>query len=282
MFKDDPELRLQYIYDQSTLFKLSSKIKIISEGGLRTRGFLKNKLPDKPLISVVTVVYNGDQYLQSTIESILQQSYENVELVVVDGGSTDDTLDIIQKYSDYIDYWVSAKDQGIYDAMNRGIDLASGDWINFMNVGDVFYSKTTLEEVFKLDLQKIDAVFSDTQMIDSFGEEYKREFSKERLSFVHQSIIYRKSLHFKFGKYLVSKGVTISDYIFFSNVLNSDVGVFKTNNIISKCLLGGISDDPFTLYQTQAFKFMSKKMSKSHFLFFLMAYPLYRFVKRFF
>ena len=85
-----------------------------NEGGLRTQGYFKHSLPDKPLITVITVVFNGEKYLEETILSVINQTYDNVEYIIIDGGSTDGTLDIISKYEYAIDYWVSEKDNGIY------------------------------------------------------------------------------------------------------------------------------------------------------------------------
>lgn len=89
-----------------------------------------------PLISIITVVFNGEKYLEETIQSVINQTYPNVEYIIIDGGSTDGTLDIIKKYEHAIDYWVSEPDKGIYDAMNKGIKSSLGEWLNFMNAGD--------------------------------------------------------------------------------------------------------------------------------------------------
>lgn len=166
---------------QNSTFVLPEDENRRGEGGLRTQGYFKSsyedlvmndeclilndkdgnkytvdnpkfkfqnpKLEKLPLISIITVVYNGQKYLEETILSVLNQTYDNVEYIIIDGGSTDGTLDIIKKYEDKIDYWVSEKDKGIYDAMNKGIALASGQWINFMNAGDEFFDMGVLTEI---------------------------------------------------------------------------------------------------------------------------------------
>ena len=115
------------------------------EGGLRTQGLYKQDKLELPLISVITVVYNGEKYLEQTIQSVINQSYDNVEYIIVDGGSTDSTLEIIQKYNDVIDYWVSASDKGIYDAMNKGTTLALGRYTLHINADDLLFQPNSLD-----------------------------------------------------------------------------------------------------------------------------------------
>lgn len=117
------------------------------EGGRRIQGYLKKSLPDKPLLSVITVVFNGEKYLEETIQSVINQTYDNVEYIIIDGGSNDGTLDIIRKYENVIDYWVSEKDEGIYDAMNKGIYTSKGNFLYFLNCGDYLYTEDVLDYV---------------------------------------------------------------------------------------------------------------------------------------
>jgi glycosyltransferase involved in cell wall biosynthesis len=105
-------------------------------GGLRSKGVIKNSIANKPLITVITVVYNGQKTVRQTIESVLNQTYDNIEYIVIDGGSTDDTLCIISEYENRIDYWVSEPDNGIYFAMNKAIKLSNGDYIGLLNSDD--------------------------------------------------------------------------------------------------------------------------------------------------
>lgn len=102
---------------------------------------------DNIKISVITVVWHDAAGLEKTIQSVISQTYENVEFIVIDGGSTDGTTDVIKKYEDQIDYWVSEKDNGIYDAMNKGILAATGTWVNFMNAGDTFVDNNVLSNI---------------------------------------------------------------------------------------------------------------------------------------
>jgi Glycosyl transferase family 2 len=109
----------------------------LQTGGLRTRGLFKSAPPDLPLLSIVTVVYNGAKYLEQTIQSVIHQSYPHLEYIIVDGGSTDETLEIVRRYEDKINYWISDVDGGIYSAMNKGTRLAQGSHVLHLNADDL-------------------------------------------------------------------------------------------------------------------------------------------------
>lgn len=137
------------------------------EGGLRTRGSNKKSTEDRPLITVITVVFNGAATLEHTIRSVIEQTYGNIEYIIIDGGSTDATLDIIRKYESEIDYWVSEKDAGIYDAMNKGIALAKGEYIGLLNSDDFFANPSALEIIAsRFKYANVDAVFSCLDIVD--------------------------------------------------------------------------------------------------------------------
>lgn len=117
------------------------------EGGLRPKGIIRKSTPGNPLLSVVTVVFNAKSHIEQTIQSVLAQTYRPVEYIVVDGGSTDGTLDILAKYDDRIDYWISEPDKGISDAMNKGILLSTGELIVNLHADDYFAGPSVLAAV---------------------------------------------------------------------------------------------------------------------------------------
>jgi glycosyltransferase involved in cell wall biosynthesis len=143
------------------------------EGGLRTKGLRRRSgnlqdikktnllfksigyidgRDEYPLISIITVVYNGEKYLEHTIQSVLGQTYPNIEYIIMDGGSTDNSVSIIEQYADKIDYFVSENDNGIYHAMNKGIRLSKGELIGIINCDD-WYDESAVENVVKIYLE---------------------------------------------------------------------------------------------------------------------------------
>lgn len=152
-------------------------------------------------VTIVTVCYNAVKEIEKTILSVINQTYDDVEYIIVDGASTDGTLDIINKYKDRITKWVSEPDKGIYDAMNKGIKLASGDYLNFMNAGDWFVNKYVLENLRTFLTPGNDAVYGDG-VVERIGIKYVSKARGNELAnddipqmgFIHQSLFVRTEL----------------------------------------------------------------------------------------
>lgn len=152
--------------------------------------------------SIITINYNHAEGLRRTIESVVNQTCKDYEYIIIDGGSTDGSVDIIKEYSDKIDFWVSEPDKGIYNAMNKGIDHAHGEYLNFMNSGDCFYAPTVLEEVMPLLMADI------VSGIDNVESENRQRcpISEEKLSMMtmfyntvpHQSTFIKREVNEKF------------------------------------------------------------------------------------
>lgn len=148
-----------------------------------------------PLITIITVVYNGIEFLEETIKSVINQSFKNFEYIIVDGGSTDGTTNIIRKYESSISKWISESDNGIYDAMNKGIELASGRWLNFMNAGDSFCSNQVLQNVFENSFPEgVGIVYGNTDIGHKILK-YKQSLDLKSMALgmmlCHQSTFYR-------------------------------------------------------------------------------------------
>lgn len=174
-------------------------------------------------ITIITVSYNAASIIEQTIQSVINQTYPHLEYIIIDGGSQDKTTDIIRKYQDRITYWISEPDKGIYDAMNKGIRIATGEWINFMNAGDTFYASTTLQSLFiPAPTPDIDIIYGDTEFIYSFGKYIRQPGSIERLwdgmIFCHQSALVRTGL-LKNREYNTFYKIC-ADYDFFHACLN--------------------------------------------------------------
>ena len=160
----------------------------------------------RPLVSVITVVYNGAATLEATISSVAAQTFTDREFVIVDGGSKDATLDIIKKHSGTVTRWISEPDKGVYDAMNKGIRLAEGEWLYFLGSDDTFQDSGVLANFFggaTGDLAELDLIYGDV-LSPSYKGRYDGEFNYEKLlsrNLSHQAAFYRKSLFGRLGDY---------------------------------------------------------------------------------
>ncbi len=138
------------------------------EGGLRVRGEFKRKAESgKPLVSIVTVVLNGCETLEQTIQSVLNQTYDNIEYIIIDGGSSDGTLDIVRRYEEKIAYWISEPDKGISDAFNKGIVTSEGEIVGILNADDWLSLEQIERGVSVLNKSSADFVFGDLLFHDS-------------------------------------------------------------------------------------------------------------------
>jgi len=142
---------------------------IKAEGGARTKGKYRTTVENVPLISIITVVFNGAKKLERTIQSVLGQSYPNIEYIIIDGGSTDGSVEIIEKYADQIDYYVSQKDDGIYDAMNKGVALCFGEYIGVVNSDDIMLKDGVYDAITEILRNNADYVAAQDYCVDRDG-----------------------------------------------------------------------------------------------------------------
>lgn len=220
--------------------------KITRKGGLRFQEVHhKKNISGRPLVSVITVVKNGEKYLEQTIKSVINQTYTNIEYVIIDGGSTDNTLDIIQKYENKIDYWISESDKGIYDGMNKGIDLAKGEWIIFINAGDKFYKSNTIEKIFLGNNYNANFIYGDCEIV------YNPKFSRVQrageiknlwkgMIFSHQSLFVRYDVFEKY-KFNINNKIG-ADFEFIYNCYINKYKFYNLHFPVAVTLAGGLSD----------------------------------------
>ncbi|MBW4636962.1 MAG: glycosyltransferase [Gloeocapsa sp. UFS-A4-WI-NPMV-4B04] len=173
------------------------------------RRFLKQRSFDKasPSISIITVTYNRITGLRETFDSTISQTYRNIEYIVIDGGSKDGTVNFLQENDEAISFWLSEKDAGIYDAMNKGAELATGDWIIFMNSGDEFLSKNTLTQVSAYLNNSVDVVYGGFESILADKYQIRVTQNKPRalsdiwceIPTCHQSIFIKRKLQVQYA-----------------------------------------------------------------------------------
>jgi len=223
-----------------------------------------------PLITVVTVVLNAKDCIEKTIKSVINQTYENVEYIVIDGGSTDGTQETIKQYGDKISKTLSEPDKGIYDAMNKGIDLANGEWINFMNSGDYFYTNDILEGIFKDKNIQEDFIYGDTISKFYIGHYISTKFSKApepevpfwKVFPCHQSSFVRTEI-LKANKFNTKDTIQreFADYALLLDFRYKKKLKFKRENIIVASYLGG-GFSSINIFENPYFSTIKKRINK--------------------
>lgn len=167
-----------------------------------------------PKISIITVCFNSAKTIEQTILSVINQTYSNIEYIIIDGKSTDGTVDIIKKYQDKIAYWVSEPDGGIYDAMNKGIEKATGDYIYFINSGD-YVAVDIFNQIEATLCQGYDFIYGRVYMRNT-NKLYGKNFNKYSISFqniCHQAILYKRNVLVEMG-YFDTNYPILADWVF--------------------------------------------------------------------
>ncbi len=207
------------------------------KGGLRNQG--DKDIPGIPLVSVITVVFNGSKTLEETILSVKKHNRMGIEYVIIDGASNDGTIDIIRKHNGWIDYWLSEPDKGIYDALNKGIRVARGYFIYCLNVGDKLLELPS-KELLYAKKSNADVVMFDVLL--SSGVIFKSRLDR-RIRFGntihHQGTFYRRDLNLRYDL----RFKVFSDFNMNQQLFLQKKHFFKFNNVISYHALDGISHD---------------------------------------
>jgi len=214
-----------------------------TEGGIRTKGYFKSNIPNKPLVSIITIVINGEKYLKHTIESVLRQTYNNVEYIIIDGGSSDGTIDIIKKYEDQVDYWVSESDDGIADAFNKGISLCAGDIIGLINADD-WYEPDAIEKV--VECKKQAAVYcGNVQYWDEYNKDYIFTTNitglPKEMTVNHPAVFVNKDIYERYGAF-DRKYTYAMDYELLLRFYKKGVEFVAIDSVLSNMRLAGLSD----------------------------------------
>ena len=221
------------------------------EGGRRLSGAVSKGTPSAPLFSVITAVYNGAAHVEETIRAVRDQTYAPVEHIVIDGGSTDGTVDILARYNDTLAYWVSEPDNGIYDAMNKGIELVTDpeSYILFANADDHLYSPQALERVVSAssgeDLVYGRMLLTDGDISGIAGRRVSFD-DLARQTLCHPATFIRRRVFDSVGKFDVSYRIA-ADYDHMVRCFAAGVSTRFVDVIVSTMRMGGVSDDRFLL-----------------------------------
>ncbi len=190
--------------------------------------------------SIITVNYNNKEGLRQTIESVIHQTFRDFEFIVIDGGSNDGSADVLREYDQQLTYWVSESDKGIYNAMNKGIRKATGDYLNFMNSGDCFYDNNRLQIIENLHLESDMIIGSDYWVNPQTGEDFQtilplrlEMFTFYKGSLPHQSTFFKRTLFN--NDYYNENMKVVSDWIFYiQKIVGEGCSVAYYNGVVCR------------------------------------------------
>lgn len=221
--------------------------------------------------SIIIPTYNSDKSLSKSLDSVLIQKFSDYEVLIIDGDSNDDTLDIIKSYDNKFSNrlrWIGGEDFGIYDAMNKGVDLAKGEWLYFLGSDDFLFNENVLGEVARETDGDVDVVYGNV-VIENDSRTYDGEFTLEKLiekNISHQAICYKKRVFDLLGKYNM-KYKTLADWEFNMRWMNAhDITSRYVNIIIANLSKGGASKKIFDNKFYEDFEENLKKYFPSEYL----------------
>ncbi len=220
----------------------------------KTQNECIGKSSNGPLITIITATYNAEFYLQELVDSIRRQTYPNIEWIVIDGGSKDETKNILKTNEDVIGFWLSEKDDGIYDAWNKGLAHAHGDWIYFLGADDLLRDNNALAcmakflvdvpEEMEIAYAQIMLLSEDARDIFAAGEPWggiKRRFAQV-MCLPHQGVFHRRSLFEKHGNFNTTFRIAGDYELLLRELKNGDAAFFPM--VVAGMRQGGISNEP--------------------------------------
>jgi glycosyltransferase involved in cell wall biosynthesis len=237
-------------------------------GGKRDSGAMDCARSDLPLVSVITAVFNGGAALTDCIESVLQQDYPNIEHLIIDGGSTDGTIDVLKKYDDKLELWVSEPDHGVYDAWNKGLDLARGEWIAFLGADDT-YMPGAIRAYMDLARQCPEAEFLSSRALLNhptgyapvFGGPWEWPRFSTAMTTIHVGTMHRRTLFEQYGQFDTTYRIA-ADYQFLLRARDRlRAGYIPETTVVMRA--GGISDSTAGLYEARRAKVNARVRSAS-------------------
>ena len=203
-------------------------------------------------ITIITVVFNGAKYIRSAIQSILSQDYDNIEYIVIDGGSIDGTVDIVKEYQDKISVFISEPDEGIYDAMNKGIALATGNVIGILNSDDFYIDEFVIEKVVKeFDEKGVDSVYADLVFVSPNNLEKtiryydSNHFNPSRFAYgwtpAHPTFFVKKEIYDKYGVFRTDFKIAADFDILARFLYTQKISYSYMQEVLVKMRVGGVS-----------------------------------------
>jgi len=228
----------------------------------------------KPIVSIITACLNAESTIEQTIQSVIEQTYPNIEYIIIDGGSNDGTLNIIKKYEDNIAKWISEPDSGVYDGMNKGIIHSTGDILYFLNAGDHLYNNETIEDIVNtFEDGDIVAVYGNVEVMNEHAK--KRNIRGTEVTYnnllyrriCHQALFVRRNLFEEFGNFVTTLKFSADHEFIVKAIKRYPDRFLYVNETIARYQDGGMSCKMMERTKMDDLKIISSNYNIVQFLF---------------